>query len=350
MGARAQSHPRLDDARELLEWQSPLGVISVYVRIDPADRRGGWRTALRNGLADAVARAKPAGHEARVALRSAADRIARRFGDQDLSSLPRGEIGFVEVGREPGRERWWSTHLAPCEAASVYLEERPVLVPFLRLAGRCRPRGIALVSAERVRLQQWEPGHLEELQSWGMVPASDHERERSEERLTENRHRFLCECGRLTDKIAADRGWKDVITFSAPQCVEYFRRGFRTPSPELVLGGDVDLIAEPAGRFLELVETAVERRDDELERRLVERALEETRGGAHGVAGSQEAAAALEEGRVEHLIVPSEDGKRPGSEPLIRRALTTGARITPVSGAAAEDLAPAEGVAALLRY
>ncbi|HEX6667608.1 MAG TPA: hypothetical protein VF081_13550 [Solirubrobacterales bacterium] len=198
MTRHAQSHPTLDDARELLEWQPPLGVLSVYVRIDPADRGGGWRTALRNGLADALVRAKPAEHDARVALRSTADRIARRFGDQELQSLPRGS--------------------------------------------------------------------------------------------------------------------------------------------------DVDLIAEPAGRFLELVETAVERRDAELERRLVERALEETRGGAHGVAGAQEAAAALEEGRVDHLIVDD------ATEPLIRRALRTGARITPVSGAAAENLAPAEGVAALLRY
>ncbi|HVQ57269.1 MAG TPA: hypothetical protein VMS60_00020 [Solirubrobacterales bacterium] len=346
MAPRAQSHPSLDDARDLLEWQPPLGVLSVYVRIDPADRRGGWRTALRNGLADAV-REKPADHEARVALRSTADRIARRFGDQELSSLPRGELGFVEVGREPGRERWWSTHLAPCEAANVYLEERPVLVPFLRLAARCRPRGIALVSAERVRLQQWEPGHLEELKSWEMaaLPSDEgREHERNEERLAENRHRFLCECGRLSAKIAADRSWRDVIAFSAPQCVEHFRRGFPDASPELVRGGDVDLIAEPAGRFLQLVETAVERRDAELERRLVDRALEETRGGAHAVAGAQEAAAALEQGRVEHLIVDD------ATEPLIRRALSTGARITPVSGAAAEGLAPAEGVAALLRY
>ena len=86
MTSRAQSHPSLDDARELLEWEPPLGVLSVYVRIDPADRRGGWRTALRNGLADAVIRAQPAEHEARVALRSTADRIARRFGDQDCSA------------------------------------------------------------------------------------------------------------------------------------------------------------------------------------------------------------------------------------------------------------------------
>lgn len=45
-----------------------------------------------------------------------------------------------------------------------------------------------------------------------------------------------------------------------------------------------------------------------------------------------------------------EDGKRAGSEPLVRRALATGAGITPVSGDAADLLAPTDGVAALLRY
>lgn len=78
---------------------------------------------------------------------------------------------------------------------------------------------------------------------------------------------------------------------------------------------------------MELVEPAVERRDAEQDRRLVERALDETQGGAHGVAGAEETLAALEEGRVEHLIVDdargsplpvmgvgvAEDGKRAGS-------------------------------------
>jgi hypothetical protein len=385
MASQAQSHPSLEDARELLEWCPRLGVLSVFLRIDPADRSGAWRTELRNGLADVLQSAETAEREMRVGLRATADRVTERFGEQELAPLPRGEVGFVEIAREPAGERWWSTHLAPQSPPSVYLAGRPVLVPFLRLAARSRPRGIALVSAERVRLLQWEPGHLEELHGWELTLTSGDWRERKAprspdparaqgvsaagrdqfgERLTENRHRFLGECSHLVSQIAVDREWREVIAFSSPQYADHFREGFHSTSPELVLGGEVDLIAEPPGQFLDLVEKAVERRDAEQDRRLVEWALEETRAGAHGVAGAEETLAALEEARVEHLLVDdtrgspppiigvgvAEDGERAGSEPLVRRALATGARITPVSGNAADLLAPADGVAALLRY
>jgi hypothetical protein len=385
VASRAQSHPTLEDARELLEWQPPLGVASVYLRIDPADRSGAWRTELRNGLAEVLHDADAAEHETRVAIRAAADRVAEHFGDQERHSLPRGEVGFVEIAAEPARERWWPSHLAPRSAASVYLAGRPVLVPFLRLAARCGPRGIALVSGERVRLLEWEPGHLEELHSWELSLLSGDWRERKAakspdparaqgvsaagrdqyaERLTENRHRFLRECGRLAARIAGDRGWGEVIAFSSPQHVDYFRGAFDTAAPDLAVGAEVDLIAESAGRLLELVEEAIERREAEQDLLLVERALAETKGGAHGVAGAQETLAVLEEGRVEHLVVDDarggpppvlgigaeEDRERAGSEALVRRALATGAKITPVSGDAAELLAPVDGVAALLRY
>lgn len=367
MATKVQSRPTLEDARELLEWQPPLGLLSVYLRIDPADRSGAWRTELRNGLADALRSADSAEHEQRVALRATADRVAERFSDQELPPLPRGEAGFVEIAREPTAERWWSTHLAPRSSASVYLADCPVLTPFLRLATRGGPRGIALVSAERMRLLEWEPGHLEELHNGELTLLSGDWRERKapmsrdparaqgvsaagrdqfDERLTENRHRFLKECGRLATEVATEREWAEVIAFSPPQYVDYLRAGFHSTAAELVLGGEVDLIAESVGQLFEPVEETIERRDAERDRELVERALE-ARGGAHGVAGAEETLAALEEARVEHLIV---DDARGESEPLVRRALETGARITPLSGEAADLLAPTDGVAALLRY
>lgn len=52
--------------------------------------------------------------------------------------------------------------------------------------------------------------------------------------------------------------------------------GAQARRPDLALGGEADLIAESVGQLLELVEEAVERRDAEHDRRLVERALEET--------------------------------------------------------------------------
>ena len=367
MASQAQSHPTFEDARELLGWRPRLGVLSVYLRIDPADRGNAWRTELRNGLAAAQQGPDGAGHEMRLALRSTADRVVERFGDQDMRSLPRGEAAFVEIAREPAEERWWSTHVPPRSAASVFRAGRPVLAPFLPLAARSRPRGIALVSAERVRLLERRPGHLEELESWELSLTSGGWRERKaprsrdparaqgvsaaghdqfDERLEENRHRFLGECGHLAAALAAERDWGELLAFSSPQLVEAFRGAFHSDSRELVLGGEVDLIAEPVGRLTRLVEEAVARRDSEREQELVERTLEQARAGGHAVAGREEAMAALDEGRVGHLLLDEEAEV----EPLIEPALATAARITPVRGEAAELLASSGGVAALLRY
>jgi hypothetical protein len=83
--------------------------------------------------------------------------------------------------------------------------------------------------------------------------------------------------------------------------------------------------------------------------------------------------AALNEGRVEHVIYDSArrytggigpdgslfaDGERLGlgtEEPrllerIVERALDTGARVTPLDGSAADRLADADGIAALLRW
>ncbi|HEY5977839.1 MAG TPA: hypothetical protein VIT85_08280 [Solirubrobacterales bacterium] len=352
MAVEAWSHPALEDARDLLRWQPPLGVLSVYLRIDPGDRGDGWRTELRNGLARVIDGAEGSEHEMRVALRSTADRVAERLSDREQLALPRGEVGFVEVARKGGVERWWSTHLEPRPGTSTHLAGRPVVAPFLSLAARGRPRGIALVSSERVRLLEWMPGHLEELWDWRPDPAraqgpANEGRRHYQERVAENRHRFLGECGGRAARSAADREWDEVIAFSSAQQSGHFRKGFDSAAAELVIGAEVDLIAEATGRLLGPVEAAIERRDPERERSLVERVLGAAREGGRGIAGGEGTGAALEEGRVEHLVI--DDAMAAASEELVAGALATGAAISPVSGDAAGLLAPT-GVAALLRY
>lgn len=380
-------HPSFEEARRLAEWRPPLGVMSVYLRLDPGDRGGAWRTELRNGLARILEAADGLDHETRTALRATAGRVADRFGEQDRRPLPRGEVGFVAVTAEPASERWWSTHLSPRSAASAYFAERPVVAPLLCMVERGAPRGVALVSAERVRLLEWEPGRLGELHSWELTVFSGDWRERKAprvidparaqavsaagreqyaERLAENRQRFLGQCGGLAARAASERGWPQIVAFGAPEHVRSFREAI--PSPAAIeVGGEVDLVWESPGRLEAPVAEAIERLDEERDRWLAERALDEARGGMRGTAGPQETLAALEEGRVDRLVIdaarvastgpsPVMRGEEAGedgvidSESLVRRALAGGARIATVSGKAAELLAPVDGVAALLRY
>src|SRR5262249_24975456 len=154
------------------------GVVSVYLAFDPADRGGAWRTELRNGLDALLEAAKDAEHERRVALRAVAKRIIDRYEDGDHRPPPRGEAGFVEVAEKGGEEHWWGTGASPRAGAGVELGEQAALAPLVDLACRGEQRGIAIVSAERLRLLRFAEGQLSELEDWELEVTSLDWRER----------------------------------------------------------------------------------------------------------------------------------------------------------------------------
>lgn len=363
------TQPTLDDARELSEWRPPLGVLSVYLGFDPADRGGAWRTELRNGLETILDAQKGAEHERRVALRATAKRLCERFEDGDLRPPPRGEVGFVEVAEKEGTEYWFGAGAAPA-VASVELGPEPVVAPLLELRGHGTPRAIALLSAERVRLLSCIEGSLEELEDWELSITSLDWRERKaqstanparghgvsssghdqfEERLDHNRQRFLSECGGLVANRVALDGFGEAIAFGPSRDFESFEGGFNFPQVELTSGGDLDLISTPKGKVGEVVDEVVARLDEDRDRALVERAMAEVKGGSRGAGGPQETQEALAEGRVDHLVIDATiDGGE--AESLVRGALSSSAQVTIVRGDAAAPLGEARGVAAILRY
>jgi hypothetical protein len=363
------SQPTLEDARELSEWRPPLGVLSVYLGFDPADRGGIWRKELRNGL-DAVLEAhKEDEHDSRIALRATAKRLMERFEDGDLRPPPRGEVGFVEVSEKDGVEHWWGTAVAPAATNCVEFGPDPVVAPLLDLCGRGGDRAVALLSSERVRLLRCSEGALEDIEDWELSITSLDWRERKsqssnnparaqgvsssghdqfDERLDHNRQRFLGETGGLVAKAMEERGLDEVVVFGPAKDAESFRSGFNSAGAKLTRGGDGELISVPRGRLNEAVSEVVKRLDVERQRAVVERALSEAKGGSRGAAGVQETKEALAEGRVDHLIFDA--GIDEDAESLIRAALSGSAQVTVVRDELAAPLAEAEGVAAILRY
>ena len=360
------AHPTFEDARRLSDWQPPMGVVSVYLAFDPADRGGAWRTELRNGLDALLEAAKDAEHDRRVALRALAKRITERFEDGDHRPPPRGAAGFVEVAEKGGQEHWWGTGAAPQASACVELGERPVLAPLVDLACRGERRGIAIVSLERVRLLLFAEGELTELADWELEVTSLDWRERKVrtdgsgshagpsgkdeygDRLDHNRHRFLGEAGGLVGRTLEERGIGRALAFGPTVDLESFESGLGAPKVKLTAAGDADLISTPTGKLHETVAAAVENADAERESKLVAATLEEARGGSRGATGRQEIGEAVAEGRVERLVLDA--GLGADAESLVRGALAGSAKITVVHGPAAEALASAEGVAAILRY
>jgi hypothetical protein len=361
-------HPTLEDARELSNWRPQLGVISVYLHFDPADRRGGWRTALRNGVERTVDLAEGAEHERRVAVRATAKRLLERFEDERVRPPPRGEAGFLEVSEREGEERWWDTGVAPVIPA-VVLTEQPVVTELVDLCRRGQAFGVVLLSAERVRLLSFAEGDLEELDEWEMTILSLDWRERKAqstpnparaqgisasgrdqygERLEHNRQRFLAESGRLAGERLRERGLGELLTFGPKADVEKFWKGLGPTQMRAELGGEADLISTPRGELIDEVSAAVERIRSERDRDVVERALEEARGGSRGSSGLQETMEALVLRRVDNLAFDPGIGEQ--AEELVRGAFAGDAEITIARDGVAELLQPAEGVAAILRY
>jgi len=358
------SQPTLEEAGKISEWRAEMGVLSIYLGFDPADRTGAWRTELRNGLDAILESHKEVGHEERVALRATAKRVAERFEDGDLRPPPRGEVGFVEVAEKAGVEHWWGTGSPPVADACVEYAVGPVVAPLIALCCRGADRGVAVLSSERVRLLRCAEGTLEELEDWELSIFSLDWRERKsqstaqgvsssghdqfDERLEHNRQRFLAECGKLAAGVLEDNGLDQAIVFGPSKDVEAFDAGFGSAKAKLALGGDADLISVPKGKLGDVVAEAIERIDDQRDRELVERVLGEAKGGSRGSAGLQETKEALAEGRVDHLVFDAAIGSE--AETLIRGALAGSAEVTIVRDELAAPLAEAEGVAALLRY
>lgn len=345
------AHPSLEDVRELGDWRPPLGVVSVYMRFDPADRGGAWKTELRSGVDRLLDLAKDAEHERKVAVRETAKRLLERFEDEVVRPPPRGEVGFLEVGVRPGQDRWWGIGVEPALPA-VVLDEQPVLTELIDLCRRCAASGVVLLSAERVRLLRFAAGDLEELEEWELTINSPewHEKDRDDyaERLEHSRHRFLVECGGHSGERLREQGLGEVLAFGPKPDAEAFWKGLGSTPIRAELGGEADLISVPRGDLVAAVTAAVERVWAGRDRDLVVRALEEARGGSRAAAGPQETAAALGERRVEHLAFDPLIGNR--AEELVRAALAGDAGITIARDGVAELLEPAEGVAALLRY
>lgn len=381
--------PDPDQLKRLLGWAPPGGVLSVCVVIDPADRGGGWRVALEDALREALGSAEEASHDERVALRAVAERVLERFPEnRPPLEEGRGHVGYIEVARKNGEERWSASRMPPRRTEAVY-GHRPYLRPLVEVADEGARLGVAALSGDQVRLWEWEQGELSELADWEILTTGDWRERRSprssdparvqganasgrdqhQQRVVANRERFLKEAGVRATARAAERRWRDLLVFGENEHMHEFAQGLDSTEPRHVYGKNV--VAEPSSKIAHRVEELIPDLNRQRELLLVERVKESAYSGkARASLGPQETLEALSEGRVEHLVFDADRDYRgqgieeglayegpplgndglPVTELMIERALETGARITPLEGEAAAALDEHAGVAALLRY
>ncbi|MGH3525192.1 MAG: hypothetical protein ACRDU4_20770, partial [Mycobacterium sp.] len=278
-------------------------------------------------------------------------------------------------------------------ANRVVLDDFPFIHPLLELLDEGRTAGVVLVSADEARLLEWRVGSLQLLRRMEQQHVeAPHERagqigggpegqfhtpmrEQRQARERDRMQRFLDQVTKVAAELAGDRGWERILISGGERWTEptvaRFPQALRDKvfADARVLSGLDDVALAAA------VTEWVHEQHTERETQLLGH-VRDAAGSGVAALGLSEVAAALNAGRVAHLVYDPNvryrgtvgaDGAlyggdevgpdgHPGtpelrlSERLVERALKTKARISPVEGAADGALRDAAGIAALLRW
>jgi hypothetical protein len=383
----------------LTRLRDPIGILSVYVRADPerrADRRSGWDAGVRNELRALRRRMNlEAPRPRRVAFAEGLDALESALPVLfDRTETGRGWAIFARIADGDVCRLAVPTPFADL----VVFGETVFVLPLIDALEAGRPAGIVTVSRSGVRMLDWRFGEAEEVEWLGFDeetagwremkgPAAANpalaqqtapQRDRYERRVDDRRRRRLASAGARLGVLAAKRGWDRVLLAGDARLIQSLwetASGTHELEPILI---DRGLEGLPADELAAEVAPELDAANRRRERLLAGRVLDGALGSGLGALGLSEVLGALAEGRVGHLLIELgreypgasasdvrlvPDGEAaPGfstseldHEPdltarMIARALETGARVTPVDGAAAALLAPAGGVAALLRW
>ena len=203
-------------------------VLSVYVRTDPRDPANtaavpGWLVELRNSLREVSREVEEReSRERRMAVRDLRERVERDV--LALAPAERGR-GLAWFRTADGSFDHRVTLQLPPLATLARWDDRPYVSPLAEVAGRGRPTGLVLVSAEAVRLLHWqdgrvteparslyeiEPGQWRDYDAYvgypGRSPAGLHVAE-FDQRVREWRQRFLRATAQAVGAQVADLGW-----------------------------------------------------------------------------------------------------------------------------------------------
>jgi peptide subunit release factor 1 (eRF1) len=391
----------IDDTtiRELIDFDDPIGVLSFYVGNTPqraAERQPTAPIEIRNQLKELTGGLGKRDPDRAKAVERRLGRIGPAL-DLLLDPKAPGRGRALFVGVESGRSESLALQIPFRER--VVLHDSAYVRPLVAAHDEGREAGVYVVSRSGARLLRWSVGEVEELATFGFevsdeVLAADRSgpspgnpsdprhgyvnRERFEDRIDENRHRFLKEVGEDVVGHANEHGWDRVVLAGPPKAREMARELLPNANSVRVIMADQAWEDEPPHLIAEHAWPLLRSVHRERERELAEAARERALSGGPGALGMRNVTQALNAGRVAHLLYASdlaaegyvaEDGTLHARvegfaaqtdqsfsreslfvERLIERAIGTSAQVTPVEPDATDLLSEHDGVAALLRW
>lgn len=390
-----------DTLKNLLGFRDDVGVLSVYVGFTPdqaADPQPVAPIEIRNQVRDLKRGLRDDHpHEAWQAVEQRLEELDNSDFDGLLDPKAQGQGRVLFVGVASGqRER---LHLQVPFRDRVIFDDTPFLRPLVAALDEGRAAGVLLVNSQNVRLLQWSAGETEELDDWSFElkdaqladvksgPSANNprqagkglvNRERFEDRIDDNRSRFLKDVVEDVERQAQQRGWDRVVVAGAAKIREEVAGQLDAANGLRVLRAEHDwegsTTAQIAERAWPLLRSVHRRREVEL----VEQARDRALSGGTGALGLRGVLEALNTGQVAHLLFDSgleahgfttsegtlhatEDGDAAAAgfeltpEPLlvermVEKVVGYGGTVTPCEEGAAELLTEHDGVAALLRW
>ena len=375
---------------ELSRLTDPIGVLSVYVDASP----GALRTAsidIKNRLAELERRIAGDGSQERSqAVREGLARLGTEIDRlTDPEEPGRGRILLAAIS--DGWLRRVSTQL-PLPNRAV-LDRAAFIHPLLELLDEGAPAGVVLASRTQARLLEWRFGKLTPLQEMqaevpgprhersgpvGSRPASRHGTPTGEQRNTRERDlasRFFERVATAASRLARERGWDRILVSGGEQHTDSLVAALPPALRATALRDHRLLVRLDLATVEAIVTERVRAAHAELENQLIGRVREQAHGAGAAALGLSEVVGALNQARVAHLVydpfvryrgsvagdgtlyaedetalTPAATADPRLTERMVERALETGARVSPVEGAAADGLPEADGIAAVLRW
>jgi hypothetical protein len=374
-------------------------VLSVYV--DARDASTPGNTALREvevELGRVRRLVEASWTSGRADARAALDDAEQRVRGNHLSARARNLALFVAVGRGE------TIAVEPLGAVPTRATFGPHadIRPLLRALDEARPAGVALVSAEGVRVLEWTPGkltdvwaeELPELEEKELVgPAHAHlrgapgaapgylvaqQRDLYESRIRSELERLLVRAAKHIARLAHERGWRELAVAGDSGLTASFARGLPNDAQ-----AEIALVARleqwrSTGELAQRVAPTIAAVRMGRAASKAEAALGAAEGAGRVARGLRETLRALGEGRVDTLLMAAErriEGRSSASgrlaapsevplgvtdaqeaddpmlaDAIVARALETGAAIVLLPPAADDGVLGDDDVAALLRY
>ena len=384
------SEESLTRLRELIDVETDGPVLSVFSRTDPRDPANssetpGWKIALKNGLKEAEAQAEANGDRAE-AVRKLGKAAEQKIDGASAQERGRSVALFLS---EDGSLDYFHTFQIPVRADMVALDAGAVVWPMVDVIDRGAQTGLVLMSHDRIRLLDWADGHADDLEysvfdlelgDWrdyrGPAPANPARAQQSanqsdaySDRVEEWRSRFSKAAAMNIAESSRELGMKRLVIAADGDLGRDFVDALPVGTRDMVVATvPTNLIDMSAAEATDHLDPHLREAWREKVNRVADQAIERSKAGGKGAVGPDEVLLALNEGRVEHLLldpyleVDGEDlsdggrqalansGEASFREAAVEMAIRTDAAVSSASVDEVPALSGVGGIVALLRY